>query len=335
MTSNGRLPYLVGSLILTAILVGSAWGLVYAYAVKPLMEEGGLRLSHLETLSPASLAWWRDFIALSFDILILAVAAIGTWWVLATFAAEAPEAGKWWRYYHSPQALSDTWLPRLSAWQRLQHIWILITFTISAVTGFAAWADVLADRATLLTIHVYSGIAMGVLALLHFGYYTTLALLAKARGESLLERFPMLEIFSKRFLRNVARVLLGRKPEPYGKYDPEQLFEYWGVYWGMAVLGIPGLVMLLYGPDVLGGIFWVTHTKEAVLATSFILMVHIAYTHARPKAFPMDPTFLSGKMPLRRALEEHPRWATRLLEELGLAKRAAAKPEAEAPAPTR
>ena len=310
-----RLTYLVGSLIGTAILVGFAWGLVYAYAIVPLMKEGGLRLSHLTSYSITSGLWWRDFIALAFDVLIIIIAIIGTWWVLANFTMEAPEAGKWRLYYRSPEARRDKWLPRLTAWQRFQHLWVMITFIICAITGFAAYAHVLASKATLITIHVYAGIAMGIVALMHFGYYTTQLLLAKARGENLREKFPMLEIYSKRFIKNVFRVMLGKKPEPYGKYDPEQLFEYWGVYWGMAVLGIPGVIMLLAGPQVLDGIFWVTHTKEAVLAVTFILMVHLAYSHFRPKTFPMDPTFWIGKMPLRRAKEEHPLWAEKAAKE--------------------
>ncbi len=311
-----KLSYLVGSLIGTAILVGFAWGLVYAYAIQPLLKEGPIRLEELHKYSISSGFWWRAFIALAFDVLIIIIAVIGTWWVLANFYLEAREAGKWRFYYRSPEAKKDKWLPRLTAWQRFQHIWVMITFIICAITGFAAQAHVLAPRRELLTIHIYSGIAMGILAIIHFAYYTTQALMAKARGESLKEKFPILEIYSKKFFKNIIRVMLGKKPEPYGKYDPEQLFEYWGVYWGMAVLGIPGVIMLLYGPQVLDGIFWVTHTKEAVLAVTFILMVHISYSHFRPKTFPIDTTFLTGKMPLKRALEEHPEWAKKLIQKL-------------------
>ena len=326
-----RISYLVGSLVLTALLLGFGWGLVYAYAVKPLLEEGPLRLHALASLSPSTAAWWRHLIALAFDVLIIIIAAVGTLYVLGTFYLEAPEAGKWRLYYKRSLASRDRRLPRLTGWQRFQHIWVMITFIICALTGFAAMAGY-GSRATLLTIHVYSGIAMGVVALLHFGYYTAQLLLAKARGENLREKFPMLEIYSKRFIRNVFRVIRGKEPEPMGKYDVEQLFEYWGVYWGMAVLGIPGVVMLLAGNDVLGGIFWTTHTKEAVLAVTFILMVHLTYAHFRPKVFPLDPTFLTGWMPLRRAKEEHPLWAEKQAGEPGPAEgEAAGKPAAGKP----
>jgi hypothetical protein len=74
-------------------------------------------------------------------------------------------------------------------------------------------------------------------------------------------------------------------------------------------------LLLAFGPQVLDGIFWVTHVKEAVLAVTFIVMVHIAYAHFRPSVFPLDPTFLWGKMPMKRVEEEHPRWAAELKKE--------------------
>ncbi len=307
-----RLDYLAGSVILTALVLGLGWGLIYYYAILPLLQEGPTRLAVMSKLPISSPEWWRHLIALGFDVLVIIIGVVGTWWVVANLLREAPEAGKWRVYYKSEEGRRDIWIEKLSVWQRFQHFWVLATFTICAVTGFAAMAHLVPYRGTLLLIHVASGIAMGVLMVVHAIYYGVKLLIAKARGESIREKFPMLDIYSKRFIRSLIRTLLGKNPEPYDKYDLEQLFEYWGVYWGMLVLGIPGIIMLLYGNQVLGGILWTTHVKEAVLAVTFILMVHLGYTHFRPKIFPMDPTWLYGKIPLRRILEEHPRWAERL-----------------------
>ncbi|ALU12593.1 hypothetical protein EYM_05535 [Ignicoccus islandicus DSM 13165] len=311
---EGRIGYLIGSLIGTAIAVGIAWGFVYEYALKVLLSEWPVRGAVLGSFDVGNVAWWRSLISVAFDLLILVIAIVGTLWVLVNFLKEVRMAGKWRLYYEIEEAKRDVWIPRLSKWQRIQHLWMIITFTVCAVTGFAANAGI-GDKVALIVTHVYSGIAMGILAILHFTYYTTQALILKARGENLKERFPILEFYSVKFLKNVVSVLMGKKPEPYGKYDPEQLFEYWGIYWGMLVLGIPGFIILLWGPHVLGGILWTMHVKEAVLAVTFILMVHIAYTHFRPSIFPLDLTFLTGRMPRKRALEEHPRWLREISEE--------------------
>lgn len=315
-------PRLVGNLISTAVVVGIGWVLVYYFAILPLTSEGPRLLESVTAnFNPASSLWWRDFLALAFDLLILFVAIIGTWWTLGHVAIEAREAGKWRRYYKSSEAKGDVWVQRLGLWQRVQHVWMIVTFVICAFTGFVMhlannpyWRMLYTSREAFVTIHVLSGVAMGVLIILHFTQYLVEALLAKARGEGLRKKYPMLEIYSLRFLRMLWRALLNAltprvRREPYGKYDPEQLFEYWGVYWGIAVLGIPGIIMAIYGPSALNGALWVMHFKEAVLAVTFLLMVHIAYTHFRPSVFPLDPTFIHGKMPLRRVREEHELWA--------------------------
>lgn len=318
MEGRSWIPRFVASLVATVVLLALGWALVYYFAVEPLASRGAEAFGKVfSNINLGSTSWWRDFISLAFDLLIVVVAVLGSWWVLGHLALEAGEAGKWRRYYASSEAARSFWVDRLSLWQRVQHLWLLVTFIVCAVTGLAAHFDVLASRPVLIEVHVYSGVAMGVLVVLHFAQYTVEAILVKAGGGSLRKRYPMLEIYSFRFLRSFVKALLRPlssriRAEPYGKYDPEQLFEYWGVYWGIAVLGIPGILIAIYGPDVLDGVLWVMHFKEAVLAISFILMVHIAYTHFRPTVFPMDPTFIHGKMPLKRVREEHPLWAEQL-----------------------
>ncbi len=314
-------PRLVASIISIAIVISIGWIFVYYYALESLLTKGGTELQKVfSNINLGSAPWWRDFLSLAFDVLIVVVAFIGTWWVLGHLALEAAEAGKWRKYYSSPQAKEDTWITRFTAWQRVQHIWIMLTFIICAYTGLALNLGLFTERALYLAIHVYSGLAMGILVILHFTQYLVEAIIAKAKGESLRERFAMLEFYSFKFIRNFFKSLAHTistkiKPEPYGKYNPEQLFEYWGVYWGIAVLGIPGLIMALYGPGPFEGLLWVMHTKEAILAITFLLIVHLGYTHFRPKVFPMDPTFLNGKMPMKRIKEEHPAWADQLLKQ--------------------
>ncbi len=315
--STGRL---IGSLVATAITVAVGWLLVYHFAIKPLSAGGWDHLiKALSSPSPTDLKWWREFLGPAFDVLILIIAVIGSWWVLGHFALEASEAGKWSAYYRSEEGKGDRWIQKLGLWHRIQHMWVMITFALCAITGFALQLNLPVDRVTFVTAHVYSGLAMGVLVIIHFFQYLVEGLLTLASGKSLRERYPMLEFYSfryfKTFFKDLLRTVSSKvKPEPHGKYDPEQLFEYWGIYWGMAVLGIPGLLILLYGNAFMGGVLWLMHVKEAVLAVTFIIMVHLAYTHFRPKVFPMDLTFITGKLPLKRIEEEHPRWAEALKE---------------------
>ncbi len=314
--------YLITNLIAIAIIVGVSWAIIYYLAWIPLMQEGGISkfFELLGQMDLKSTLWWRDFLAVAFDILIIIIGIVGTWWSIGHFAVEARNQGKWRRYYKSEEGKRDIWVLRFTLWQRIQHLWMMITFIIVAFTGFTMyfadnpyWKWFMVDRDLYVKIHVVAGWIMGVLVILHFAYYGTRALLAKLAGRSLLEEFPILWFYTWTFVKNFTKRMLWlitprvKKPLVH-KYDCEQLFEYWGVYWGMAVLGIPGAVMSIFGPKVLNGLFWVTHVKEAVLAVTFILMVHISYAHLLPTVFPMDTTYIHGRMPLKRIKEEHPLW---------------------------
>ncbi len=314
--------YLALDFAAVVLLVGLSWVIVYYMAWLPLLEESLPKLPRLLAEPDlTSTAWWRDALALGFDVLILFVAIVGTWWTLGNFAARVREIGRWRRVAREARE----WVQRFTLWQRVQHLWLVVTFVVCAFTGFAMyfandplWRDLMVSRDLYAQIHVVSGWAMGVLVLLHFAYYGARAVAAKLRGAKLSDEFPMLRIYSLAFLRDLARRLLWTltprvKPPRAHKYNEEQMFGYWGVYWGIAVLGVPGLIMSIWGPSALNGVMWVMHFKEAVLAVVYLAMVHVAYAHFSPPVFPVDTTFIHGRMPVERVREEHPLWYEQLV----------------------
>ena len=323
---RAKLILIILNLVAVAIVLGVSWIIVYYLAWKPLLAMTPKIPELVTNIRITSTKWWYDALAVFFDILIVLVAIYGTLWVLAHFAVEARDVGKWFFYERSPEGRADKWVPRLTLSQRLQHIVMILTFVICALTGFAMhfandpyWRLYLyVSRDTYVTIHIISGLIMGILVVAHFFYYSTLFTgIALRQGVSVaINSFPILRIYTISFLRSLVDTVLwglglARRPR-FHKYDSEQLFEYWGVYWGIAILGIPGLLMILYGPSVLGGVLWIMHYKEAILAVTFLLLVHINYTHFRPTHFPINLVFIHGKMPLRRLEEDHMLW----LEEL-------------------
>ncbi|RUM46665.1 MAG: hydrogenase cytochrome b subunit [Hyperthermus sp.] len=319
--------WVITNLVAVAVMVGVSWTIIYYLSYLPLMESGGLGhwLSLLSHVKLSDTFWWREFLAGGFDLLIIIVGVIGSWWTLGHFAAELKHFRKWKRYYKERGKL-DVWVKRIGLWERIQHIWMMVTFIICAFTGFVMylsnnpyWRALMTSREAYVKLHVISGIAMTVLVGLHFGYYTVQAILAKMKGRNVLEEFPILRFYTLSFYKALVKRLLWTltarvRPEKVHKYNCEQLFEYWGVYWGIAVLGIPGVIMTIAGPQALNGVLWVMHTKEAVLAVTFILLVHMSYTHLRPSIFPYDPVFIKGKMPAAQIKEEHPLWYESLVK---------------------
>lgn len=316
------------NLIAAAITLGVSWTIVYYLAWKPLMEMSPRIPEILTTLNVTSTLWWRDFLALFFDILIILVVAPGTLWVMAHLAVELRRVGEWFKYERSPEGRQDKWVLRLTVSQRIQHIVMIITFVTCMITGFAMhYANdpyvrlyIFADRETFVTLHIISGFVMGVLVIAHFTYYATLFLgIAWRNGFRVaVSSFPIFRFYTLSYFKSLVQIFgwgfSGRVQRPrYHKYDNEQLFEYWAVYWGIAILGIPGLLMTLWGPGALDGVLWVMHYKEAILAVTFILLVHITYTHFRPTDFPINLVFIHGRMPLKRIKEDHPEWYEELV----------------------
>ena len=314
------------NLIVTAVILGVGWIIVYYLTWKRLLVKAPEIQMLIGELRLTSIVWWIKAFDFLLIVLTIIIAVIGTLWVLVHIAVELRDSGRWIAYWRSLEGRRDVWVLRFTLSQRLQHIVMILTFLICMITGFSMyyannsyWKMALnISRDTLVTIHIISGIIMGMLVLAHFFYYATLFTgIALARGFwNAVNSFPVLGIYSISHLRKLAETIVWgfrRIPRPkHHKYNPEQHFEYWAVYWGIFILGVPGLFMVLYGPAVLEGALWSLHFTEAVLAVTFILIVHIGFGHARPYNFPVDLTFIHGKMPLKRIEEEHPLW----LEEL-------------------
>jgi cytochrome b subunit of formate dehydrogenase len=106
----------------------------------------------------------------------------------------------------------------------------------------------------------------------------------------------------------------GAGPRPaYGRYTYWEKFDYFAVFWGVAVIGISGLI--LWFPElftrVLPGwsvnIATIIHSDEALLAVAFIFTVHFFNTHFRPDKFPMDPVIFTGRVPVEELKHDKPR----------------------------
>jgi hypothetical protein len=102
---------------------------------------------------------------------------------------------------------------------------------------------------------------------------------------------------------------LGPKPK-FDRFTYWEKFDYMAVFWGVAIIGISGLVLWfpVAATTVLPGwalnAAYLVHSDEALLATGFIFLFHFFHTHLRPEAFPMDTVIFTGRMPLELFKEE-------------------------------
>jgi cytochrome b subunit of formate dehydrogenase len=200
--------------------------------------------------------------------------------------------------------------------QRVQHLWIIVTMTVLALTGFAqmnyeSWGRLvilpMGGLQVSMEVHLVAAFFLGLVIVYHFVFYSAKYIVSRAKGEHL--SLPIMIGLGdvKNLLQNVKYMLLGRGGEPqYGKYDYAQKFDYWGIYWGTTILVAPGVLLWAFGSTFLGGLPFIFHTDEAMLAVLFLLVFHFYQTHFNPQAFPVNTVFLTGKTVMGELQEDHP-----------------------------
>jgi formate dehydrogenase subunit gamma len=112
----------------------------------------------------------------------------------------------------------------------------------------------------------------------------------------------------------------GDRPR-YDRFSYVEKFDYWAVYWGMVIM-IGSGVMLWFTEFFLRHIpKWVTdiakeaHSDEALLATLAIIIWHFYNVHLNPHKFPINKTFITGKISEHEMIEEHPLEYERIMTE--------------------
>ncbi|MBK7974039.1 MAG: hypothetical protein IPK07_12450 [Deltaproteobacteria bacterium] len=114
----------------------------------------------------------------------------------------------------------------------------------------------------------------------------------------------------------------GKGPRPqFDRWTYWEKFDYFGVFWGVAVIGLSGLIMWFpvfftkFLPGWIINLALVVHSDEALLAAGFIFTFHFFNTHFRLEKFPMDTVIFSGRISKTELLHERKRWYDRLVAE--------------------
>jgi cytochrome b subunit of formate dehydrogenase len=111
----------------------------------------------------------------------------------------------------------------------------------------------------------------------------------------------------------------GRGPRPqFDRWTYWEKFDYLAVFWGVAAIGLSGLVMwvptkaTLLLPGWAINIAHIIHSDEALLAAGFIFAFHFFNVHFRPEKFPIDSVIFSGRITEAEMLHERRRQYDRL-----------------------
>jgi cytochrome b subunit of formate dehydrogenase len=129
---------------------------------------------------------------------------------------------------------------------------------------------------------------------------------------------------------------IGRGPRPqFDRWTYWEKFDYWAVFWGMAIIGGSGLLLwfpFFFGQVLPGWIFNIAalvHGEEALLAVGFIFTIHFFNGHLRPEKFPMDTVVFTGRISEHELKTERAVQYARLVETGSLQVAEAAPPTTE------
>ena len=214
--------------------------------------------------------------------------------------AQAAENGRWYR--------------RFTRAERVLHALLMLTFVGCALSGlpliFAdqAWAVVLAR---MLGGFQGAGLIHRVCAAVMLAVFATHVILLIRRGlasgnwlaivwgpDSMVPQpQDAIDVYKH------VKWFVGMGPRPtFDRWTYWEKFDYWAVFWGMAIIGGSGLLLwfpFFFGKFLPGWMFNIAgliHGEEALLAVGFIFTIHFFNGHLRPEKFPMDTVVFTGRI---------------------------------------
>lgn len=218
---------------------------------------------------------------------------------------------------------------RMNRVERLQHILLIVSFTLLVVTGLPLmFYEMRLFKAVFSygRVFYYRGVIHRAAALLliadivwHFGY-TILTRRGRGNFRELLPRgkdaVDALALFGYNvglsawlYRKGILRRFFDRhpfwkfeQPPEYGRYNFIEKLEYLAVAWGSLIMIFSGFFMwkvelsLSLFPLWLHDIFAIVHGYEAMLAFLAIIIWHMYNVHLNPEVFPMSRIWLDGKI---------------------------------------
>ncbi len=223
--------------------------------------------------------------------------------------------------------LGEITIPRFTKNEVVQHLLLLTSFIILAITGFALkyhqswWAEMLLNLGMTETARQYTH-RVAAVVMISVGLYHIFYLLFTARGRDVL--FNLIPKWSDviEARDNILYYLRINKTKPkFDKYDYTEKAEYWALIWGTIVMGVTGFI--LWFPTIVGNwaptwlikVSELIHFYEAILASLAILVWHWFFVIFHPHEYPMSLTWMDGKMTLSTYRHHHEKHFRRVVLE--------------------
>lgn len=211
---------------------------------------------------------------------------------------------------------------------RILHLVVIFTFFGLAATGIpikfsdAPWAkfmlDFIAGFQVAALLHRICAFILTVAFLIVLGYCFHFTFFNKKAGRSLKERLygPYSLLPRKKDWEDfvaMGKWFVDQGPPPrFDHWTYWEKFDFLAVFWGMAAIGLSGIMMwwphitTKFLPGWVINIARIVHSEEALLAVGFIFTVHFFNTHFVPTKWPMNYSIFTGRIYKWEFLEDRP-----------------------------
>jgi cytochrome b subunit of formate dehydrogenase len=207
---------------------------------------------------------------------------------------------------------------RMSLMFRVQHMLLIFTLLVLAVTGFALmyhenWLGNLLIRlegGVLFRGFLHRAAAVFLMAQMVFHAFY---MLVSGEGKRELGEVMLCRRDFTDFLQAI-RYNLGTVTEypRFGKYGYKEKFQYWGATTGIFLISITGVSLwaetfsMKFMPKVFLDLALIVHGHQGLLAFVILLLWHVYNEHLHPSVFPMNNAWLTGKVEAEWLRQEHP-----------------------------
>jgi formate dehydrogenase gamma subunit len=207
---------------------------------------------------------------------------------------------------------------RFTTGHTVGHMILTISFVVLAISGFALrypdtwWARAFflysEDMAIRDWIHRVAGLVLVALTIWNVVY----SVFFRSGRHDLKKLLPRFSDFTDMVHNLAYNVGLRNDPPKFDRYSYSEKFEYWGLWWGSVLMIITGFCMwygglfLQYFPKYLLDIAALIHYYEAWLACGAIVVWHMYYMVLAPDTYPMNWSWITGKITEEDMKERHP-----------------------------